>query len=386
MKKLILRPLCLIIVSFLIIFFLLEIFFQNFFPEKIVPDLHQAKFNLPAVLKSNLDVTLDWSHGYLYPPFRLQTNSNSFLNNQEFQYKKPENTFRILMLGNSIFMGLGVENKELFSKNLEDLFNKHSINKRVQIINFSGVAWSSIQFFTFMKTEGYKYNPDLVIISQGENDFRVGYSKLIQIDKVKKENLPNSKIRINLEELKIYSQVNSWPFIAWEWVRKSPFYLEVSKFSQVLHRIRSKVNNLWYQKYPKILRSKQLGYFFEVNKIDIASDTVFSLNSDKFFVTPQGHSINLFSKSYDHNPYEAQANIVLHSAAQVKISQFLSKLDSKFVVVDIPASQITLGIVNPMGKRNLKSSLKNYHYLDPTQTFKKFQANNIGTPLYFFQQ
>jgi hypothetical protein len=28
------------------------------------------------------------------------------------------------MLGNSIFMGLGVENKELFSKNLEDLLNK----------------------------------------------------------------------------------------------------------------------------------------------------------------------------------------------------------------------------------------------------------------------
>jgi hypothetical protein len=109
------------------------------------------------------------------------------------------------MLGNSIFMGLGVKNKELFSKNLEDLFNKHSINKRVQIINFSGISWLSIQFFTFMKTEGYKYNPDLVIISQGENDFRVEYNKLIQVDKVRKENLSDNKIEISLEELKIFS-------------------------------------------------------------------------------------------------------------------------------------------------------------------------------------
>ena len=384
MKKLILRPISLIILSLAFTIFLLEIFFQSVFPERIIPDLHQAKYNLPTVLRSNVDVTLDWSHGYLYPPFRLQTNSKSFLNDQEFKYEKPENTFRILMLGNSIFMGLGVKNKELFSKNLEDILNKHSINKRVQVINFSGVAWSSIQFFTFMVTEGYKYSPDLVIISQGENDFRVEYNKLIQVDKIRKEILPDNKMKINLEELKIHSQVNNWLSISWEWVRKLPFYLTISKYSQVLHRLRSKVNSIWYNKYPKISNSKQLGYLFEANDINVTEDTIFLLNSEEFFVNPQGHSITFFSKSYDQNPNEAIANIVLHSAIQVKISQYLNDVNSKLMVVDIPAWQETLGTINAYRGRSLKSSLKNYTYLNPTKMFKKFQANNLEIPLYFF--
>ncbi len=76
-----------------------------------------------------------------------------------------------MVIGDSIFMGLGVEYNELFSKNLEDLLNEKSIGKRFEVINFSGVAWSAIQFFIFLKNEGHKYQPDLVIISQGENDF-----------------------------------------------------------------------------------------------------------------------------------------------------------------------------------------------------------------------
>ena len=177
MKSNILKTFYFLILSFVVVAFSFEIAFRYFNPQRIVPDLHQAKYNLPVVLRPNLDIVLDWSHGYLYPPFRLQTNSQHFLNDREFKYDKSENVFRILMLGDSIFMGLGVENKELFSKNLEDLLNVRSRGKHVEVINFSGVAWGTIQFLTFLQTEGYKYKPDLVVISQGENDFRVEYNK-----------------------------------------------------------------------------------------------------------------------------------------------------------------------------------------------------------------
>jgi hypothetical protein len=383
MKKII-KLLCLLALSLLLIVFSFEMVFKTFFPERIVPDLHQARYNLPAVLRPNLDVRLDWSHGYLYPPFRLQTNSKSFLGEQEFQYEKPKNVFRILMLGNSIFMGLGVENSELFSKNLEEILNQKSHNKKIEVINFSGVAWSAIQFYAFLQTEGYKYKPDLVIISQGENDFRVEYNNLIEINKVEKEKLPNGNIKINLQEQKINSKINNPLSITWEWIRKLPFYLEVSKGSQALYRIRSKVNDLWYKKTPQIPRSKKLGYFLETNNIELTKESLIALNSDEFSIHPERHSILFYAKAYKSNLYDAKANIALHSAMQVKISQFLNSLGGDFVVADIPSWQETLGTIDSIGTRRVNSSLKNYFYLNPTKEFIKFQSDNIETPLYYF--
>jgi Tfp pilus assembly protein PilF len=361
-----------------------EIVLQNFFPKNITPDFHQSKYNLPVVLRPNLDVTIDWFHHYLYPPFRLQTNSKHFINDQEFEYEKPKDVFRILVLGSSIFMGLGVKNKELFSKNLEYIFNEKSSGKRIQVINFSGIAWSGINFYTFLKNEGLKYRPDLVIISQGENDFRVGYNNLIEVNKIKKEKLPNGEIKINLEEIKINSLINNPLSIAWEWVRKLPFYLEISKHSQAFYRIRSKVNELWYKKNPRIPKSKQLGKYLETQGINIGKNTKLSIKSDQFSVNPEGHSIIYFAKTYHRNMYEAKANIILHSAVQVKISQLLDRINSKFVVIDVPTRQEVMGVIKPKKTSVLNSSLKNYYYINPTMTFKKVQLNNIETPLYFY--
>jgi tetratricopeptide (TPR) repeat protein len=384
MKKLLIKPLFSIILSFAIIFLSLEFFLQGFFPERIIPDLRQSQYKLPNVLRSNLNILLDWSHGYHYPPFRLQTNSKHFLSDQDFQYKKPENTFRILMLGNSIFMGLGVENTELFSRNLENILNERSTGKHIEIINFSGVAWSTIQFLTFLQTEGYKYHPDLVIVSQGENDFRVKYNKLIQPNKIEQRKLSKKGREINLEELKVKLQSKSLISVIWEWVRKFPYYFEISKHSQTLFKVRSKVNNLWNTSLYQVPKSKQLGHFIETQKIDVTKNTIISLNSDNFSVNLEDHSIIYFAKVNNSNIHEAEANIILHSATQVKISQLLSSLGSKLVVVDIPTWQEVSSIIKPIKTRKLNSNLKNYFYSNPTKTFKKFQAKNIEIPLYFF--
>lgn len=384
MKKLIIKPLISIFLSFVIIFLSLEFFLQSFFPERVIPDLRQSYYNLPNVLRSNLNVLLDWSHGYLYPPFRLQTNSKHFLSDKEFQYKKPENTFRILMLGNSIFMGLGVENTELFSRNLENILNERSTGKHIEIINFSGVAWSTIQFLTFLQNEGHKYKPDLVIVSQGENDFRVKYNKLILSNEIEHRIRTKDKHEINLEDLKIKLQSKSKISIIWEWVRKFPYYFQISEHSQVLFKIRSKINNLWNTSLYQIPKSIQLGYFLESQKFNVTKDTIISLNSDNFSVTPKDHSIIYFARINNTSIREAEANIILHSAIQVKISQFLSGLNSKFVVVDIPTWQEVSSIIEPRKTRRLNSKLKNYFYSNPTNIFKKFQSNQIGIPLYFY--
>jgi tetratricopeptide (TPR) repeat protein len=83
--------------------------------------------------------------------------------------------------------------------------------------------------------------------------------------------------------------------------------------------------------------------------------------------------------------FETKANIALHSAAQVKLSQTLSSLNSKFVVVDIPGWQVVLGTIKKIKTRKLNSNLKNYYYLNPTHPLKKFQSQNIEIPLLFYK-
>jgi tetratricopeptide (TPR) repeat protein len=384
MKNHFLKSLTFWVLSFLILVFILEVFFRNFEPKRIVPDFHQSQYNLPNVLRSNLDITLDWLHGYLYPPFRLQTNSKHFLNHQEFRYEKPKGTFRVLTVGNSIFMGLGVEIDELFSKNLENILNERSTQKRIEVINFSGVAWSTIEFLEFLKTEGYKYQPDLVIISQGENDFRVQYNNLIQINKIDKENLVDGNIKINLSGMEINPQGNGLVSTWWEWIRKLPFYVKISQHSQALYQVRFKLNALMDKGISIVPKSKQFGYFLESNNIQLTKDIVLSLNSDDFSVQPEDHSITSFAKNYNHNAFEANANIALHSAVQVKISQFLSSLNASFVVLDIPARSETLGSIDPNRTRDINSNLKNYYFLNPLKELKNFQSKNLTAPLYFY--
>ena len=383
MKRIIIKQTLIIFVAFVIAIIAFEFVLQNFFPKRFTSDFHQSKYNLPVVLRPNLDITIDYYNYYLYPPFRLQTNSKHFLNDREFEYEKPKNVFRILVLGSSTLMGLGVENSELFSKNLEKILNQKSNNKKIEVINFSGLAWSILEFYTFLKSEGLKYNPDLVIVSQNANDFRVEYNNFVEVNKIKIEKLSNGKIKFDLGELKINSLVNDPISIMWEWVRKLPFYLEVSRSSQIFYHIRSKINELWYKQPPRISKSKQLGSYLENEGIDISENTIFSLKSNQFFINPEGHNILSFAKIYNKNMYAAKANIILHSAIQVKISQLLDELNSKFLVIDVPPREEVIGLIKTKKTRVINSNLKNYYYINPMVTFKKFQTNNIETPLYF---
>ena len=207
---------------------------------------------------------------------------------------------------------------------------------------------------------------------------------MIQVNKIKKEKLPNGKIRIDLKELKIRPQTDSLIVNIWEWVRRLPFYLEISKYSQALHQVRSKVNKLWQSKASEEFEEQELGYFLETNNIDLTKESVISLNSNEFSIDPDGHSIIYFANEYSRSVYEAKANIVLHSASQTKISQFLKALNGKLMVVDMPAWQVVSNVIDPLKTRKLNSDLKNYFYLNPTTIFKKFQSLNIDIPLYFY--
>lgn len=100
------------------------------------------------------------------------------LRNEEFSPQKPQNTFRILMLGDSYTFGIGVELEQTFSKQLEKILNEGHPKRKIEVINAGVSSYSPIIEYLFLVTKGLSYQPDLVIlnydISDVQDDYKYG--------------------------------------------------------------------------------------------------------------------------------------------------------------------------------------------------------------------
>jgi hypothetical protein len=87
------------------------------------------------------------------------------LRDGEIGYEKPENTFRILNLGDSIAMGWGVRQEETYGKRLQDVLNStQDRGVQYQVINAGVPGWNLENELTYLRAEGMKYEPDLILL------------------------------------------------------------------------------------------------------------------------------------------------------------------------------------------------------------------------------
>jgi lysophospholipase L1-like esterase len=107
----------------------------------------------------------------------LITNSRG-LRDFEYSYRKPENTFRIVGLGDSSLFGWGVRMEDTSMKVLERELNQHSSSPNYEVINFATPGYNTaIEVEVFLK-KCVKYDPDLVIMHFNTNDYDVpGFMK-----------------------------------------------------------------------------------------------------------------------------------------------------------------------------------------------------------------
>ena len=89
---------------------------------------------------------------------------------KEYKLKKQEDTFRILVLGDSI------TEFNWYIENLEDKLNSSNLSSRYsfEIWNGGVCGYAVDQYANFLRHKGIKYNPDMVIISFCLNDFSCG--------------------------------------------------------------------------------------------------------------------------------------------------------------------------------------------------------------------
>lgn len=126
---------------------------------------HKSDF-LPSDLKPNQKtIHIGNTHEFSYP---VKINSLGY-RMEEFTIEKPADTYRILMIGDSMTFGYGVEEKYNIPSTLEEKLNqylKDQSRQKIQIINAgfaSGKA--SDTYYLYLKNKGLKLEPDLIVVN-----------------------------------------------------------------------------------------------------------------------------------------------------------------------------------------------------------------------------
>ncbi|MFC1475563.1 GDSL-type esterase/lipase family protein [Candidatus Zixiibacteriota bacterium] len=100
------------------------------------------------------------------------TNSRGLLTAEEIEYQKPPNTTRILLLGDSSPVGLGLQRREeAFGELAAQLLQrKLRGQKKIELLNAAVSGYTSEQAKRFLQKEGLQYQPDFVVCYLGNND------------------------------------------------------------------------------------------------------------------------------------------------------------------------------------------------------------------------
>jgi lysophospholipase L1-like esterase len=85
---------------------------------------------------------------------------------------KPANVLRILLLGDSSPVGLGLDSyRDSFGYRLQFLLQQGLLGrKRVELVNAAVSGYSSEQCRKYLETEGWTWQPDIVVLYCGNND------------------------------------------------------------------------------------------------------------------------------------------------------------------------------------------------------------------------
>jgi len=105
--------------------------------------------------------------------FSVKRKTNSLgLIGEEISIKKPNDVFRILMLGDSFTEGIHVDEGKNFCEQLQFLLNNGLplAGKRFEVVNAGVSSFSPISEYLFLKRELLRLNPDLIILQMFAND------------------------------------------------------------------------------------------------------------------------------------------------------------------------------------------------------------------------
>jgi hypothetical protein len=157
-----------VLASFLFSLLMLELFLRTFMPQVRAftrPDDLLGYSFIPGAYYDFLppEGCPGWgSQGYV--------NSHGLMD-EEHPYERPDNTFRILALGDSYTEALQFPRDEIWPELLEERLNQRDDGINYEVINAGRSGMGTALEYVYYTEEGYRYDADLVLLLWIGNDF-----------------------------------------------------------------------------------------------------------------------------------------------------------------------------------------------------------------------
>jgi hypothetical protein len=101
--------------------------------------------------------------------WRFVTNGRGLRDERDFPYRKPAGTLRVLALGDSHTQGYEVRQESTYSSVLERYLARRGV--RAEVLNAGVSGFSTAEALAYLENEGYKYQPDVVVLGFFANDY-----------------------------------------------------------------------------------------------------------------------------------------------------------------------------------------------------------------------
>lgn len=156
--------LSLLLLSLIGISVMLELILMTMVPDPVLWRYPQESY----VHDPELIHTLKPNQRAFTHSFTVTTNSYG-LRDGEFSLEPKANTFRILCLGDSLTFGDGVRSEDTYPKQLEALLNADR-PRTYEVINGGVSAYDTWQEISYLKRDGWRFKPHLVVLGVYAND------------------------------------------------------------------------------------------------------------------------------------------------------------------------------------------------------------------------
>lgn len=100
----------------------------------------------------------------------FKTNSKG-LRDMEYSIRKPDDTFRVVIIGASFTFGSGIEIEDTFHSLLEDRLNEESEDLKYEFISFGVGGYTMRNKLATLKFKALEYDPDLVLFILDGSEF-----------------------------------------------------------------------------------------------------------------------------------------------------------------------------------------------------------------------
>ncbi|MFM7511542.1 MAG: hypothetical protein ACKO33_07225 [Bacteroidota bacterium] len=272
---------------------------------------------------------MEFTHRSIDGVYFFQTNNQGFRNTTAIPYAKRRGEVRVLVLGDSHTFGYEVNQAETYAAVAEQQLRTRGIDATVINAGLSGTGTG--EQLVFLEQEGYKYQPDFIVLGFFENDFddnqKAGFFAINNdtLKLVKKEHLPGVKIQNFIYQFKFihwlseYSYLYNFAFNAvWDFFKmlssKRGHSVEVERVivgSQEISAHDKNLERLLVRRLRQYTKSFAKLIILDIptykgfSSIPLGMETYFSANADTFFHFPP-HANDFKRAGNTHVPHGQQ--------------------------------------------------------------------------------